>query len=183
MHHDPKLFKIGVGMAYYYLFPVWSEKYENSYINAHLNFGIYFGGFYKLKKYWFFRHFGMDLDIMYNYFIGKPNPTLKSTLQNIAGGMNLYMRSDFKIPMNLIFRVGAGASFSMQNFEKYSLAGVLIMKGEGLSLDAYYKIGLALEFRVSKLFYFELGTDFFSIAYQGEMLQSIRPFILLGCTF
>ena len=159
------------------------DNYENSYINASLNLGVYFGAFDKLKKFKFFRYFGMEFDFNYIQFTGKEVNRVVSDLQSILFGFNAYMRTNFQFPLNLIFRVGVGLTYSIQKYTKYDGLGDPAFTGKLESLDFYYKPEIAVEFRAASMFYIELGVGFISILYKDEIMYSLKPTIMLGFTF
>ena len=181
--YDLELIKLGVGYSYFFLLPEWSSNYISSYLNTKLNVGLYFGGFSKLKKFWFFKHFGSEIEFNYIKFDGVEGKNVVSDLHNIVFGFNLYMRTTFKFPINIIMRLGGGLVYTIQNFKKYDTSGNLQLKGELESIDFYYKPEISCEFRAAKIFYIEFGIGFESTLYKDKTMYSLSPFIILGFTF
>jgi hypothetical protein len=152
-----------IGAGYYYTMPLgqWQNYYENSYIGAMLRLSLTFGKLGALKKYPFFRHFGVDIDSSFTQFYGKNVPNkLPFNSKNILAGANVFFTTGKSIPINLIIRFGCGASFTRFEYQ------IKTPKGDDLNLwstDPYVLAGLSVEFNPYKSFFSNSVRNFCSL--------------------
>ncbi|HOO72298.1 MAG TPA: hypothetical protein PK926_11100 [Spirochaetota bacterium] len=170
--------KISAGYAYTMPLTDWKEYYQDSYITAMLRLSLNFGKLGLLKKYRFFRYFGMELDGSFTQFEGKQIPNkLRFDSKNILAGANIFFTTGLSIPINLMGRFGAGASFTLFEYD------ITLNTGKDLDLwstDPYILGGMSIEITFYQYLYFELGADFVFIDYLGDDYMGLRYFFMVG---
>jgi hypothetical protein len=129
----------------------WDSLLDLSFYGAGLNLGFFYAD-------GFWRHLGFELDVSYNYYQGK---TVTTKMNNILIGGNLFLRTDFTMPLNLIIRGGGGVALSNLEYKNVFSGLQDIM----WNYSPYYKIGAALEVKLYKNLFIEAGMDYSEIFY------------------
>jgi hypothetical protein len=152
----------------------WDALLDFSFFGAGINLGFFYAN-------GFWRHFGIELDVSYHYLQGKTLATTK--MNNILIGGNIFLRTDFTIPVNLIIRGGGGVALSNLEY-KNVFSG---MQDKFWNYSPYYKIGAALEFKLYKNLFIETGLDYTEIIYGADFgtgnIRSFQYFVKAGYEF
>ncbi len=175
--------KIGIGYAVMQVLPEWDNVYKNNYtaLLANIRFG-----FFNIKpaaKYSFFKHTGLELEFTYAEFLGRSSLyRVESTLETMNVGGNIFYRTHFKAPVNIIVRTGSGLTLSNLKYARYTLHKYYkIDEANRRSRDVYGKAGFSLEFMISqKRLFFELGADYYHIIYVDKHFMTMRYFALIS---
>ncbi len=170
--------KIGVGMCYFQMLPEFDSYYTNSYQSAAVMVGYSLRNMALFTSLRFLRFTGLELESSYVKFEGKEaKNSVKTDNTHIITGVNVYMRTMFNFPLNLIVRGGGGIAYT--EFEYYNIDG----NGNSTSLDSqdpFYRIGCSLEFNLTRFLFFESGIDYYVISYIGDEVKTLRYFGLIG---
>jgi hypothetical protein len=170
--------KIGVGMCYFQMLPEFDSYYANSYQSATVMVGYSLGKMALFTALRFLRFTGLELESSYVKFEGRDvQNRIKADNTHVITGGNIYMRTMFSFPLNLIIRGGGGIAYT--KFEYYDIDG----NGKSASFDSqdpFYRIGCALEFNLTRSLFFESGIDYYVITYIGDQVKALRYFGLIG---
>lgn len=170
--------KIGIGMCYFQMLPEFDSYYANSYRSATVMVGYSLGKMALFTSLRFLRFTGLELESSYVKFEGRDvENRIKADNTHIITGGNIYVRTMFSFPVNLIIRGGGGIAYT--KFEYYNIDG----SGKSASLDSqdpFYRIGCALEFNLTRSLFFESGIDYYVITYIGDQVETLRYFGLIG---
>ena len=175
--------KISAGALYTMILPYWNSVYKNTY-NYRCVIGLHFGNSRFIKPSGFWRYTGIELEGNYNNYSysKRKNILFNSELMNITGGLNFFIKTDFKIPLNFYFVAGGGISRSVQNYTRYntSIYPVPMQTGNKKSLDPYCKAGAGVEFNFLYAVSLDIGVDYFTIFYRDRFFNGLRYYALLG---
>ncbi|HOT43683.1 MAG TPA: hypothetical protein PLM53_04450 [Spirochaetota bacterium] len=177
--------KINGGVSYNMLLPQWNSMYKDSAFNlTYLGYmgsiGFHFGESKYIKSKNFARFMGLELDGRYCMYAGKNSPQFKSRLVNIAGGLNLFIKSRLDVPINFYFRLGGGASYSMQTYTRGNALGIPLVNGRVKSIDPYAKAGVSIEVNFLYAMSLNVGTDYYILFYNNKFFQSLHYYVMLG---
>jgi hypothetical protein len=174
--------KISAGMSYIMLLPAWGGLYYDPYYSYKCIIGFYFGNSRAVKPSAFARYTGIELEGNYTRFKGKNSILMKSDLVNITCGLNFFIKTQLNIPLNFYFGIGAGGSYSNQEYTKYNISAysLPIRKGHLISFDPYTKVGAGIEFNFLYALSLNIGADFFNIFYRDKFHSSLRYYALVG---
>ncbi|HRS75600.1 MAG TPA: hypothetical protein P5203_00060 [Spirochaetota bacterium] len=177
--------KINGGVSYNMLLPQWNSMYKDSAFNlTYLGYmgsiGFHFGESKYIKSKNFARFMGLELDGRYCMYAGKNSPQFKSRLANIAGGLNLFIKSRLDVPINFYFRLGGGASYSMQTYTRGNALGIPLVNGRVKSIDPYAKAGVSIEVNFLYAMSLNVGTDYYILFYNNKFFQSLHYYVMLG---
>lgn len=111
---------------------------------------------------------GLALDVGYSYF-GSPTPTSTNAVNLSIShvGFDLYYRTPFNFPLNLVLRAGYGIAFSA--YQVQSAFG----KSTGTSADFYYRFGAAIEVDVGTYVTFETGVGWTRTLYSAASFDNL----------
>ncbi len=177
--------KINGGVCYNMLLPSWNSMYKNStftlpYLGYMGTVGFHFGDSSAIKSKSFARFMGIELDGKYSSYAGKNSLQFKSKLMTIAGGINLFMKTRLKAPINFYFRLGGGVSYSLQNYTRSNAMGIPLINGKVESLDPYGKAGVSVELNFLYAMSLNIGTDYYLIFYNNKIFQSLHYYAMIG---
>jgi hypothetical protein len=177
--------KISVGAAYNMLLPPWNTIYKNSsftlnYLNYMGVVGFHFGNSKYVNQTGFLKYMGLELEGSYTNYAGIDSIQFVSKLMNVTAGPNLFVKTNLKIPLNFYFRVGGGASYSLQEFTRRNYWGQPLQSGTIRSLDPYAKVGVSIELNFLYAMSLNIGADYLVIFYQDKFFQGLRYFAMLG---
>lgn len=177
--------KINGGVSYNMLLPQWNSMYKDSAFNLKYlgymgSIGFHFGESKYIKSKNFARFMGLELDGRYCLYAGKNSPQFKSRLTNIAGGLNLFIKSRLDVPINFYVRIGCGASYSMQTYTRGNALGVPLINGSVKSIDPYAKAGVSIELNFLYAMSLNIGTDYYILFYNNQFFQSLHYYVMLG---
>lgn len=180
--------KINGGIGYSMLLPNWNNKYNDSlfiprYMPVFGTIGFHFGNSKYIDAKNVVKYMGVELDGSYCNYDDKHNITFKSSIMQITGGLNLFFKTQLKIPLNFYVRFGGGAAYSYQKFTKYNLSlGVpfAYQFGNVKSLDPYAKVGVSMEINFLFALSLNIGVDYMSVFYRDEIFMSLRYYAAMG---
>jgi len=187
--HAAKLgLKINGGIGYSMLLPNWSGKYKDSgfnfkYMPVFGTIGFHFGNSKYIDPKNAVRYMGIELDGSYCRYDYKHNLLFQSSVMQITGGLNLFFKTQMKIPLNFYVRFGGGAAYSYQSFTKYNIrTGIPIpyQSGKIMSIDPYAKVGVSMEINFLFTLSLNLGADFTTIFYRDEIFMGLRYYAMMG---
>lgn len=168
--------RISAGAAYHQIITPWNKYFDPSYMGGMLRAGI-------SGESGFFSYTGIESEAGYikleSASVSYPGD-LKGEM--LWGGGNLFFRTGFDFPLNLVFRAGAGASQTRMSYTaKQTInATTTYTKQSPSSIDLYARGGLALEWRFYKGLFLEIGADYTRVFYTGKDLSEIRYNALVG---
>ncbi len=152
----------------------WDSILDFSLTGVQINFGFFYAN-------GFWRHFGLEFDVSYQYLLGKNFITTK--MNNILIGGNIFLRTDFTIPVNLIIRGGGGIALSNLEYKNVFTG----LQDKFWNYSPYYKIGAAFEFKLYKNLFIETGLDYTEIIYGADYgtgnIRSFQYFVKAGYEF
>ncbi|MCU0822682.1 MAG: fibronectin type III domain-containing protein [Spirochaetes bacterium] len=174
--YTPMFLKLGIGPSFFVLFPDWNDLYKNSYNATTMYVGAAPFDFPYL------RYSGIEFEGTFAKFKSKSGGRrINSEMKNIITGLNLFARSWFDSPVNAVLRLGGGAVFTEQKFEKFNTNNIYSRSTAVLkSNDPYYKAGLSVEYRALENLYLEAGADFYLVRYLTSELRGLKYFIVIG---
>jgi hypothetical protein len=177
--------KINGGVSYNMLLPQWNSMYRDSafdlkYLGYMGSIGFHFGESKYVKSKNFARFMGLELDGRYCMYAGKNSPQFKSRLTNITGGINLFIKTRLDVPINFYFRIGGGASYSMQTYTRANALGIPLINGRVKSIDPYAKAGVSIELNFLYAMSLNIGTDYYILFYNNKFFQSLHYYVMLG---
>jgi hypothetical protein len=180
--------KINGGIGYSMLLPNWSGKYKDSqfipkYMPVIGTIGFHFGNSKYIEAKSVVKYMGVELDGSYCNYDDKFKITFKSSIMQVTGGLNLFFKTQLKIPLNFYLRFGGGAVYSYQQFTRYNISlGVpfAYQWGKVKSLDPYAKIGGSIEINFLFALSLNLGVDCIGIFYRDELFMGLRYYAMLG---
>lgn len=177
--------KINAGVSYNMLLPQWNSMYKDSdfnlkYLGYTGSIGFHFGESKYVNRKDFIRFMGLELDGRYCMYAGKNTLQFKSKLTNIAGGLNLFLKTNLNVPINFYFRIGGGVSYSIQTYTRSNAIGIPLVNGNVKSLDPYAKAGVSIELNFLYALSLNIGTDYYILFYNNKFFQSLHYYALLG---
>jgi hypothetical protein len=187
--HAAKLgLKINGGIGYSMLLPNWSVKYKDSgfnlkYMPVFGTIGFHFGNSKYIEAKNAVKYMGIELDGSYCRYDDKPSMLFRSSVMQITGGLNLFFKTQLKIPLNFYIRFGGGAAYSDQSFTRYNIStGIPIpyQSGKVKSLDPYAKVGVSMELNFLFALSLNVGADFMAIFYRDEIFMGLRYYAMMG---
>ncbi|TFH43090.1 MAG: hypothetical protein E4G96_01945 [Chrysiogenales bacterium] len=176
---------IRVGLSYHMILPPWSRKYNDTdftlqrlaYVGS---LGFHFGNSKYLNLNNFVRFMGVEIEGSYCDFDDHFNPTFQSSLKNITGGPNLFLKTQLESVVNFYLRVGGGVNYSRQNYAKINLYGSPYQPGSIQSIDPYVKAGVSMELNFFYALSLSFGVDYFVTFYQDQYFQQIHFSAMIG---
>ncbi len=177
--------KINAGISYNMLLPEWKSMYKDSAFNLKYlgymgSIGFHFGDSKSVNRKNFIRFMGLELDGRYCKYLGNNSVQFNSKLTNIAGGLNLFIKTRLDVPINFYFRLGGGVSYSMQSYTRSNAIGIPLVHGNVKSLDPYAKAGVSIELNFLYALSLNVGTDYYILFYNNKFFQSLHYYAMLG---
>lgn len=180
--------KINCGIGYSMLLPNWSSKYKDSgfnikYMPVFGTVGFHFGNSKYIDPKGAVKYMGIELDGSYCRYDDKSNILFQSSVMQATGGLNLFFKTQLKIPLNFYVRFGGGAVYSYQNFTRYNISTGLpipLQSGKVKSLDPYAKVGVSMELNFMFAMSLNVGADFMTVFYRDEIFMGLRYYAMVG---
>jgi hypothetical protein len=180
--------KINAGIAYSMLMPNWNSKYNDSLFNLKYmplfgTIGFHFGNSKYIEAKNVLKYMGIELDGSYCRYDDKHNITFKSSIMQVTGGLNLFFKTQLKIPLNFYLRFGGGVAYSYQKFTKYNISSGIpfaYQYGNVKSLDPYAKVGVSMEINFLFAMSLNLGVDLINVFYRDEIFMGLRYYAMVG---
>ena len=181
--------KINVGIGYSMLLPNWNMKYKDSgfnfkYMPVFGTIGFHFGNSKYIDAKSVVKYMGVELDGSYSRYDDKHDYKFKSSLMQATGGLNLFFKTQLKIPLNFYVRFGGGAAYSYQKFTKYNISTFPLLVpyqfGNVKSLDPYAKVGVSMEINFLFATSLNIGVDFIDVFYRDQMFMDLRYYAMIG---
>lgn len=177
--------KINGGVSYIMLLPPWNSQYKDTsfdlrYLNYIGSIGFHFGNSKYIKPDNFLRYMGIELDVSYCKYAGINSIQFRSDLMQIIAGPSVFIKTQLKIPLNFYFRIGGGASYSVQEYTRSTYQGFPLISSKIVSLDPYAKVGGSIELNFLFALSLNIGADYHIIFYRDKFLQSLRYYAMLG---
>ena len=172
--------KISGGAAYTMLLSPWNKLYHDTYNNYILTIGFHLGNSKFFKSSNFLRFTGIELEGCYSLLHNKKSIILSSSLKNLSGGLNLFIKTNLKIPLNFYLTAGGGINITEQQNLRYYFNVDLPLKAIVKSQDPYGKVGASVELNFLYALSLNVGADYYMIFYRDKPLSSLRYFALVG---
>ncbi|MFC1671225.1 hypothetical protein ACFL20_12610 [Spirochaetota bacterium] len=165
---DGRYFKVAAGFPIYVVESSWAKYYTYSMAGANFMVGMDFKFFNFMRSITFVNRLGIEIENTYAYHRGKNTDNFSVILT----GFNLYFYTSLVSPLNIYFRFGSGIANSQ-----------IKDVNDGFTQDPFIKAGISIEYRITGMFFIELGTAFHSTMYIGKDFMSIRFLLQVGVRF
>ncbi len=162
----PLEFTLAAGLAFAQALPEWSDRVGFSFTGVDASLGA------RLYRGWM-RHLGAELESSYTYLPGT-GTTERLGVYTIGGC--LYYTTDWKFPVDIVARLGAGLSVSTLVYTDPFTLGT----ESRFSEDPYFKAGLALRWKAGARWFVEPGGELVSVMYPENGLNMLRFFVHAG---
>jgi hypothetical protein len=178
--------KISAGMSYDKILPKWNRFYYDTF-GYRCIIGLHFGNSKYIKPTGFMRFAGIELEVGYRRYNDRDrkNPLFHTDIKNLTGGVNFFVKTNLKIPLNFYIVVGGGISDTELKYKRYnpslfSKAPIPIQRGTRKTLDPYGKAGAGIEFNLLYALSLDIGADYFTIFYRDKFFSGLRYHALIG---
>lgn len=174
--------KIAIGLPYFQILSDHTDFFNDSFYGGTVCAGSRISNLIPFLHYTPFHYLGLELEATYIRFEGKDIPNrIKTNKIDIITGSNLYFSTDFKIPVNILLRGGAGLIQTTFEYDSTLAEDLKKYQDRALtSMDFYYKTGISIEYRFLKRFYVEMGADYYNFKYISADFQSVRYYFMAG---
>ncbi len=172
----PMFLRIGIGPSYFQLLSGWSDLYHNSCNSTTVQAGAAPLG------YSYLRYAGIELEGVFTRFESKSEEwRIETEMTNVIAGLNIFAKSRFNFSVNIIFRLGGGAVYTRQEYERYNSNNIHSRSIATLeSTDMYYRAGFSAEYRINKYLFLEAGADFYLVKYLTSDLKGLKYSVMIG---
>jgi hypothetical protein len=177
--------KIAVGIPYFQVMSPNNKYFNNSYSGGTFLAGARITTIIPFFNEDFLQHLGLEVEGTYIKFEGKKIPNrIKTNKIDMFYGVNLYIATNFKSPLNFIARGGGGV---IQTRFEYADSVINDLKKYNdntlTSIDFYYKAGASVEFNFFKYCLIEAGADFYDFRYISTSFRVLRYYCAAGVMF
>ncbi len=178
--------KISAGMAYDMILPKWDRLYYDTF-GYRCIIGLHLGNSKYIKPSSFLRFTGIELEGGYRIYSDKyrKNLLFHSSIKNMTGGINFFIKTNLNIPLNFFVVVGGGLSDTELKYKRYNISlftrmPVPIQSGTRKTLDPYAKAAAGIEFNFLYTMSLDIGAEYFTVFYRDKLFSGLRYYAMIG---